>query len=345
MSLDYEIRNNSLLWIKNPFTGVISYALDLRAKSFTYTLKKHFERKTEREVSELDAQLRQQAIEECPFCPGHEDRSPEEIMRVLPVEIPHWRGAGSTPNPKWVIRVFNNLFPRIPSELTGNKNESYLIVEDPRHFLDEARHPDDLLYSGALGEEHFFVVLRTAAHVIERALENPAIGSVVVRKNQGPESGASQPHIHQQVIGSPGLLPALEAEVRAQKHDPHVWEEIVELVDRLGLVIERREGLVSYLSPIGAFPQSYEVVMPKFYGLLSQLSPELMRHFALAVYRILAFLGPIPLDYEIHQGAGLPLHAHINVRLFPYSNVAGTLNIPHHIGEIAARVRRKVGLE
>src|SRR5579883_1804335 len=324
MSLDYEIRNNSLLWIKNPFTGVISYALDLRAKSFTYTLKKHFERKTEREVSELDAQLRQQAIEECPFCPGHEDRSPEEIMRVLPVEIPHWRGAGSTSNPKWVIRVFNNLFPRIPSELTGNKNESYLIVEDPRHFLDEARHPDDLLYSGALGEEHFFVVLRTAAHVIERALENPAIGSVVVRKNQGPESGASQPHIHQQIIGSPVCLPAVESELRAAQTDPRVWEELIELMRRMNLTIDDGPDVVSYASPVGAFPRSYDVVMPQYRDLLSRLDSEGIAAFARGMHRILRFIGPLPLDYEIHQAQGLPLHAHINVRRFPYSNVAGT---------------------
>ena len=51
--------------------------------------------------------------------------------------------------------------------------------------------------------------------------------------------------------------------------------------------------------------------------------------FARAIFRILKILGPLPLDYEIHQGAGLPLHAHINGRLYPYSNVAGTLNLPN----------------
>ena len=87
------------------------------------------------------------------------------------------------------------------------------------------------------------------------------------------------------------------------------------MVDRLGLTIERAEGVVSYSSPIGAFPRSYDVVMPEYRGLLTDLAPEELRPFARAIYRILKILGPLPLDYEIHQGSGLPLHAHINGRL------------------------------
>ena len=68
--------------------------------------------------------------------------------------------------------------------------------------------------------------------------------------------------------------------------------------------------------------------MPKHLGLLTDLDEHELSLFARALYRILRVLGPLPLDYEIHQGEGLPLHAHINARLYPYSNVAGTLNIP-----------------
>ena len=54
-------------------------------------------------------------------------------------------------------------------------------------------------------------------------------------------------------------------------------------------------------------------------------------------------LGPLPLDYEIHQGEGLPLHAHINARLYPYSNVAGTLNLPSTLLQSAAAIRNALG--
>ena len=86
--------------------------------------------------------------------------------------------------------------------------------------------------------------------------------------------------------------------------------------------------------------RSYDVVMPEYRGLLTDLSPEELRPFARAIYRILRILGPLPLDYEIHQGAGLPLHAHLNGRLYPYSNVAGTLNLPSVLAQNVAALRK-----
>ena len=49
------------------------------------------------------------------------------------------------------------------------------------------------------------------------------------------------------------------------------------------------------------------------------------------LYNVLNILGPIPLDYEIHDGPGVPLHAHVNARHFTYSNIGGTLNLPSNL--------------
>ena len=98
--------------------------------------------------------------------------------------------------------------------------------------------------------------------------------------------------------------------------------------------------MVSYASPVGTFPRSYDVIMPEFRGLLTELPPEGVASFARAIFRIVHILGPLPLDYEIHQGAGLPLHAHINGRLYPYSNVAGTLNLPSQLVQNVAALRK-----
>ena len=106
------------------------------------------------------------------------------------------------------------------------------------------------------------------------------------------------------------------------------------------MLIERRDGVVSFASPIGAFPRSYDVMMPRFRGTLRELEPGALRLFARAICRILRVLGPLPLDYEIHQGEGLPLHAHINSRLYPYSAVAGTLNLPSVLVQNVAALRR-----
>ena len=38
MPIEYEVRDGALVWIKNPITGVISYVVDVRGKSFAFTL-------------------------------------------------------------------------------------------------------------------------------------------------------------------------------------------------------------------------------------------------------------------------------------------------------------------
>jgi galactose-1-phosphate uridylyltransferase len=343
MPIEYEVRDGALVWIKNPITGVISYVVDVRGKSFAFTLGGRSE--LDPGAPTLGAADVAQAHSTCPFCPSNEAMAPAEIMRVTPAEFPHWKGddtaGGAGAGAEWVMRVFNNLFPRVPAELTGGRNESYIVVEDPRHFSSlKPRAAGDLMYTGALGEEHFLRLVQTDVAVMRRAMENRAIRSIVIRKNQGRESGASQPHLHQQLIGAPSALPALAAEAEAERRTPGLWDELLELVERLGLLIERRAGVVSFASPIGAFPRSYDVMMPRFRGTLTELEPAELRLFARAICRILRVLGPLPLDYEIHQGEGLPLHAHINSRLYPYSAVAGTLNLPSVLVQNVAALRR-----
>ncbi|HVC45064.1 MAG TPA: DUF4921 family protein [Candidatus Binataceae bacterium] len=338
MAIEYEVRDGALVWIKNPITGVISYVVDVRGKSFAFTLGGREELAPD--PPPPDEPTLRKAMVACPFCPGNEAQAPAELMRVTPAEFPGWTGAGKIEGASWTIRVFNNLFPRIPEVLTGGRNESYVVVEDPRHFLDHPRSVNDLTFTGALGEEHFFELIKMDVRLMRHIFTNSAVHSVVIRKNQGRESGASQPHPHQQLIGAPSPLPVIEAEARAEVEHPEMWHELIELVDRLDLLIERDDGVVSYSSPIGAFPRSYEIVMPEYRGLLTDLPPEELRRFARALYRMLKILGPLPLDYEIHQGAGLPLHAHINGRLYPYSNVAGTLNLPSVLPSNVAALRK-----
>ncbi|MGA7872245.1 MAG: DUF4921 family protein [Candidatus Binatus sp.] len=341
MPIECEIRDGSLVWIKNPITGVISYVVDVRGKSFAFTLGGR--ESGDPEARHLSAEAIHQATELCPFCPGNENLTTREVFRLTRAEMPEWTGARTADGADWVVRVINNLFPRIPGELTGNRNESYIVVEDPRHFIDAPRSQADLMFTGALGGAHFLHLIQADARVMRLALQNPDVCSVVIRKNQGRESGASQPHLHQQIIAAPEPFPVVLAEARAERENPHLWHELVALMERLKLVIDRGDSVVSYASPIGLFPRSYDVVMPNHRGLLSELAPEQMRHFANAIYRILMILGPLPLDYEIHQGEGLPLHAHLNARLYPYSNVAGTLNLPSTLLQSAAAIRNALG--
>ncbi len=341
MPIEHETRDGALIWIRNPITGVVSYVVDVRAKSFAFTLGRSSS--TLAEGPDLTTAEIRRAVKACPFCPGNEATTTGEIFRLAPSEMPEWNGRAEHQSAPWVVRVFNNLFPRIPAELTGGRNESYIVIEDCRHFTDSPRKHADLMFTAALGEAHFLHLLAADVRVMRMASENRAVRALVIRKNQGRESGASQPHLHQQIIGSPEPFPIVAAEVRAEREMPGTFEEIVNLMDRLGLVLERRDGIVSYASPIGAFPRSYDVVMEHHRGArLCDLSPSELHAFGGAIYRILRVVGPLPLDYEIHQDEKLPLHAHINTRLYPYSNVAGTLNLPNTLLQSTAAIRSAI---
>jgi galactose-1-phosphate uridylyltransferase len=229
------------------------------------------------------------------------------------------------------VRAFSNLIPRIPECCTGDRNESYVVVEDPRHFADDATGHEDLLYTALLPIEQLHAILAAAVRLARRSYENPAVRAVVVRKNQGRHSGASQPHVHTQIIGSdlPYAPVRLEGEVDAAT--PGLWREMIDFVESEGFLLQRQNGVVSYFCPWGTFPRSYEIVVPDYRGRLVDLPAATLVTFAALLHEAMRLLGPIPLDYEIHDGDGVPLHAHVNARHFPYSNIAGTLTLPSTI--------------
>jgi UDPglucose--hexose-1-phosphate uridylyltransferase len=64
---------------------------------------------------------------ECPFCPGHEERTPPEVARV---------GGGDPNGPGWMVRAFPNLYPIVDAH--------EVVVLSPDHHrafadLDEAQ--------------------------------------------------------------------------------------------------------------------------------------------------------------------------------------------------------------
>jgi galactose-1-phosphate uridylyltransferase len=301
--------NGQLLWVTNPFTGVVTYLTDIHRKRIGF-------HSTEDEA-DVPASVLTRLRAHCPFCPGNEALTTEEVLRYPP-----------EPNREWRIRGFYNLFPRIPEECTGGRNESYVLVETPDHFRSDASHHEHLVHSAMLSVEQFREIFRAASEIAGKAMSNPSIVSVVLRKNQGRDSGASQPHPHSQVIGGHRPFAPIARECEVLTEDPNLFEELIELARHEGFLLEERDGCYLYFSPIGKFPRCYEVVDLETRQRLDRIAPARLEIFADLVHKALVELGDTPMDYEIHADPGIPLHAHIHARHFPYSNIAGTLNLP-----------------
>ncbi len=231
------------------------------------------------------------------------------------------------------MRVVHNIVPRIPEVCTGGRNESYVIMEDARHFLPGATGLGDVMWSGALPAEHFEHSLHLATRVMRHSMANPAVKSVLLRKHQGRESGASQPHIHMQVIGADRVFPSMEREMETTAKRPEIWSESVDLMRTFGFQLEAGDGIVTQWSAFGSFSRHFEVISLEDWRPLTDLS-ETRRHvFSQYVHRLLRVLGPGPYDLEIHHGEGIPLHLHLNARRYVYANIGGTLNAPSDLAE------------
>jgi UDPglucose--hexose-1-phosphate uridylyltransferase len=331
MPIEFRKEDGRLVWVRSPFTGVITYFTEIHRKQSGFPRRTQvmpnaappdWEAAGDARMAELEAARR-----DCPFCPGNESQTTAEVLRVRPDEI---AGAAPTESP-WLIRSFRNLFPRIPEICTGGRNESYVVVEDPRHFADSARHHDELLYTALLPAAQFRAVLRADVAVARMAYENPDVRAVLIRKNQGRESGASQPHLHNQVIGTDTSFPPVDQERAAIEQDPDVWQEILAFAADEGFLVGERDGCFLYFCPWGIFPRSYEIVCPAISGRITEMPAAIIDTFADLLHQALQILGPLPLDYEVHDGPGVPLHAHVCARYFPYSNVGGTLNLPSEL--------------
>lgn len=331
MSLEFRAEGDRLVWVRDPFLRTVTYFTQIHRKSNGFRATAPPPPPAAPADPATVAERIALAHGVCPFCPGNEAACSDEILRVAPAAVPGSQAAGD-----WLIRVVRNLVARVPETCTGGRNESYVVIEDARHFLDATRG-DELLYSGALDEAHFQALLAADVEAARHAYRNPEVRSVLVRKNQGPGSGASQPHVHNQVIGSDIDFPILDIERSTTAADPKIWQAMVQLARDHGFLLRELDGVVAYFSPFGAFPRSFDIVMLDDWVRLTQLPERRRRVFAQLLHEVLRLLGPLPLDYEIHDGPGMPLHAHVNARHFPYSNVGGTFNLPDAILEGAWR--------
>jgi UDPglucose--hexose-1-phosphate uridylyltransferase len=150
----------------------------------------------------------------CPFCEGHEDMTPHELMAT--------RVNGSGPNsPGWTLRVVPNQIPVLRVEGALDRQGEGLfdkmsgigahevIIESPNH--------QDML--AAMPEAAIDAVLFAARERIRDLKNDRRFKSIIVFKNHGSAAGASVGHSHSQLVA----LPIVPREVRdeligAQNH-------------------------------------------------------------------------------------------------------------------------------
>ncbi|KPJ67599.1 hypothetical protein AMJ44_07195 [candidate division WOR-1 bacterium DG_54_3] len=137
--------------------------------------------------------------EECPFCPGHENMTPNEIVS--------YRIYGTAPNsPGWRIRIIPNKYAalvpkgdlkrakvqRLFPQMNGI-GEHEVIIESPEHEKSIAVMDQKQV-------EEIFLAYRERYMTLS---QNPKFEMIIIFKNHGFQAGTSLRHPHSQLIATP----------------------------------------------------------------------------------------------------------------------------------------------
>jgi UDPglucose--hexose-1-phosphate uridylyltransferase len=135
---------------------------------------------------------RPEFLSTCPFCPGNEHRTPEEIISI--------RGRNS-----WELRVIPNKFPTLSPDgkrervnkgirhIISGVGINEIVIESPIHNIDLSQ----------ISYAHLNKIIKTYRDRYTEIYKDPRIDHVIVFKNHGEDAGSCISHPHSQIIGSP----------------------------------------------------------------------------------------------------------------------------------------------
>lgn len=174
----------------------------------------------------------------CPFCPGHESLTPNEILA--------FRAVGGPNGPGWGVRVVPNRFPAlmIEGELGRAAVGQYdringigaheVIIETPEHHKSLAE----------LSPAQIALVLRAYRDRLADLMKDMRFKYIVVFKNHGPAAGASLQHSHSQLIATPVTPRTVAIELSAARDHFRLKERCI-FCDILAQEIETRKRIVA----------------------------------------------------------------------------------------------------
>jgi UDPglucose--hexose-1-phosphate uridylyltransferase len=146
------------------------------------------------------------ARDDCPFCEGHEDRTPPEVAAV--------RDGGQPDGPGWRVRVVPNLYPAFapddgPTDLSDALHEYGPALGACEVIIHGPEHDRWLPYMAA--EQAELVMVTTWERYRHHAVGGA--GAVVPLYNHGRSAGASLAHPHGQLYATRLAAPKLNEEL------------------------------------------------------------------------------------------------------------------------------------
>lgn len=193
----------------------------------------------------------------CPFCPGNEDKTPPEVLRVP--------ANGSGP---WQVRVVPNKFAALARDVqpTRTIHRSRRSIEGFGVHDVIVETPDHSHVTALMSDAHVANVLRAYKSRYDELSLDPRIAHITIFKNHGLDAGTSLEHPHSQLIATPVISSQVRGrfQVALQHFDEYgacmfcqmIEEEMTE-EDRVVMTTEHFVALAPFASPTPFYTHIY----------------------------------------------------------------------------------------
>ena len=197
---------------------------------------------------------------ECPFCPGNEAMSAEELDRAY---LPG--------HPGWQSRVVWNMYPVLKPEPTGAKPHhqglKHAVVGFGRHdvVIETPRHDLPLALFAPEEVECLMRVYRARYRALHA---DPRVAHITLFKNYGHAAGTSLLHPHSQVVGTPVVSYQVRERIRTMEDHFALYGEcvlcrmIAEELDQQDRIIHVSPSFVAMV-PYAALSSYHVWVFPR----------------------------------------------------------------------------------
>lgn len=225
----------------------------------------------------------------CPFCEGNESTTPPEVFAL--------RNGTAADTPGWQVRVVPNLYPGVVTTVTGTETDSdnsrrgygwhEVIIERPEHDADILD----------LSTRYFGEVIGVYQKRLQSLGTDPRLKCGVLFKNSGRMAGASQEHVHSQLMGL-AILP--EHVKNVLSHESNVPT----LLKGHPIVVASSNHFITYCPEPSFFP--FEVWIapkdrePDFRKLLPEHFVELGKMMRNILRTLSRMITPLAYNYYLH---------------------------------------------
>lgn len=243
---------------------------------------------------------------DCPFCPGHEHDTPDEVYAV--------RDAAG-----WRLRVVANKYPAVEPDAPAGAGRHEVVIECREHVV----RPADV------SVEAHADLFRAYRDRLRAHAADPALAYTLAFKNVGPAAGASLAHAHSQLLATPFVPPLVQDELAAAaahfaRTGKCVFCELVAAERGGPRVVTESSDFVAVTAFAPRF--AYEVwVLPKSHAARYGAAPDgQLDDLAGLVKRVAgaldAVLGPVAFNWYVHtaphRSPELP-HYHWHLEILP----------------------------